>query len=136
LVKQVLDIFDPATFTITIFANTSSDKQFRMTELARTAFADLQSYRKSPRITYEFNNGYTLFYSHYDKQFANPSPKLVTPKSATSTNSDDNGNGNKSPVSPSASAKSNENDQKNNLSVSSSSSSASSCSSSSSEAIS
>lgn len=68
LVRQVIRIFDPETFTVTFF--TSHHKEHHNhTHMVRSMGSMLEGYERTDRILYEFD-GYDLVYGHYTKQGA------------------------------------------------------------------
>jgi S-adenosylmethionine decarboxylase len=64
LVRQVIDIFDPASFTVTFFTAHVPDQR-RHQRMIRSMSQKL-GYKRTDRILYEFD-GYDLVYGHYIK---------------------------------------------------------------------
>ncbi|KAI8078873.1 adenosylmethionine decarboxylase [Halteromyces radiatus] len=62
LVKQVIHIFDPASFTVTFFTSHNMNQHKRMIH----SMSQKQGYKRTDRILYEFD-GYDLVYGHYVK---------------------------------------------------------------------
>ncbi|CAO3629960.1 unnamed protein product [Cunninghamella blakesleeana] len=65
LVQQVIDIFDPASFTVTLFTS-HVDDDLRHQRMIRS-MNNKMSYQRTDRILYEFD-GYDLVYGHYVKK--------------------------------------------------------------------
>lgn len=64
LITRVLDIFDPASFTVTYF--TSHHKEHHSHSHMVRSMTTLNGYKRTNRILYEFD-GYDLVYGHYAK---------------------------------------------------------------------
>jgi S-adenosylmethionine decarboxylase len=64
LITRVLDIFDPAYFTVTYF--TSHHKEHHSHSQMVRSMTALNGYKRTNRILYEFD-GYDLVYGHYAK---------------------------------------------------------------------
>ncbi|KAG0171263.1 spermidine resistance protein [Apophysomyces sp. BC1034] len=64
LVNQVVDIFQPETFTVTFFTSHGKDDHSH-SHMVRS-MGSMQGYKRTDRILYEFD-GYDLVYGHYTK---------------------------------------------------------------------
>ncbi|CAO0794806.1 unnamed protein product [Mucor circinelloides] len=64
LITQVLDVFDPSSFTVTYF--TSHHKEHHSHSHMVRSMSALHGYKRTNRILYEFD-GYDLVYGHYAK---------------------------------------------------------------------
>ncbi|KAF7725927.1 spermidine resistance protein [Apophysomyces ossiformis] len=64
LIKQVTDIFQPGTFTVTFF--TSHGKEDHNHSHMVRSMGSVEGYKRTDRILYEFD-GYDMVYGHYTK---------------------------------------------------------------------